>query len=284
MKRTTTLFTLSAIAAFTLLSLKTDHVEVKYADYHPIAEYSSSPPTKRVGGFEGDCTFCHDDGIPLSAVGTVTFDFAGLDTAYIPGQTYNISIGVASGPKNGFEMTILDGNLQKAGDFINGSNTGTALDGGREYIYHTASVGITTWNFQWTAPSSDMGDLRAYYAYNKTNANGNAAGDLVYVGDEEIYSSEPVSISEAKSEPFKVNAYWDGQSRLVHVDYELTDAANIVVNVQSLSGQLIQSTDLGFQESGQYHDKLSVKPLPKGIYLVSVFVNKRVFNKKIMFN
>ncbi len=283
MKRKSTFLVLTAIGAFTLLSVNRNGIE-KHSDYAPIPYFSANPPTGKTGApNESNCTDCHSGNVQ-SAEGVVDFTFNGLDSTYVPGQTYNLEIGVSSGTKTGFEMTILNSSNQKAGDFIAGTNSGTTLAGGREYIRHSASSGITSWQFQWTAPSTEMGNLRVFYAVNKANGNGNNGGDAIYIGDDIIYSADLVEIADAAADAFQVNTIWNAQTKQIHLDYTLKSKKRIYVTVQSLGGQLIQSTDLGYQSPGDYHQKLATDNLSSGLYIVSVFVNNRVFNKKIMLN
>jgi hypothetical protein len=288
MKTTTTIMTFGAVAAFALLSFKSGSSasiegHTMTADVIPS---SSNPPAARTGApGEITCTGCHSGSV-LSATGTVNFDFNVGSTAadYMPGQTYPMQISIANGNKNGFQLTILNGNNQKAGDFVNGQNTSTTLSGGRQYIRHSASNNITSFDFQWTAPSTNMGDLRAYYTFAKTNANGTNSGDQIYMGELAIPSGVPASINQIEENPNKIQTRWDAAAKQIHLDYSLAESSHVTVNVQSISGQLIQHTTLGEQNQGQYHQILSVNEVPAGVYIVAVFVNNRVFNYKMMLN
>lgn len=283
MKKTTTLLTATALATFAFVSLNSSPT-ANIQSHVDIVEFSANPPTGKTGApGEGNCIDCHG-GQVLSAAGTVTFEFntAGTSTDYIPGQTYDMSIGVASGAKNGFQLTILNSSNQKAGDFINGTNTSTASAGGKEYIRQSASNGITTYDFQWTAPATDMGDLRAYYNFNVSNNNGNTIGDMIYAGDQVIPTSVTASVGSFDENPNDITAFFDANSRQINLDYNLTEPSSVMVNVQSLSGQLIQTTSLGTQNKGKHKQLLAVNDMPAGIYIVSVFVNNRVFNHKLL--
>lgn len=285
MKRTTTFLTLSAVAIFALLSLNSSSTS-NIQQHVDVVEFSANPPSGKTGApGESTCTDCHS-GTAVSATGSVTFDFdfGGTATDYIPGQTYPMQISVASGAKNGFQMTILNASNQKAGDFVNGTNTSTVLAGGKEYIRHSSSSGISSFDFEWTAPSSNVGDVRVYYTFNKTNNNGANSGDVIYFGNALIPTGTPVSIGGFDENPNQIKTYWDASARQIHLDYALTEDSKIVVNIQSLSGQLVQSTTLGYQDEGQYHQTLAADNITPGIYIVAVFVNNRVFDYKMLLN
>lgn len=274
--------TVFALAQFSF-RVKIDILTSKFSI--SLEDTSENPPASKTGApGESDCTTCHN-GAVMSSIGVVTFDFDGLDTAqYIPGSTYNIGISVSSGVKNGFQLTILNSNNQKAGDFVNGLNTSTTTAVGREYIRHDSSLGIQSWQFQWIAPVTDLGNLRAFYAVNKANGNDENTGDKIYLGSDLIYSELAVGIEESDRNPNQINLIWDQSTKQLRFDYSLIEKSRVLVNIQSLSGQLIQSTTLGIHSEGQYHHVLSVNTMPNGIYIVSVFVNGQVYNRKMLLN
>ncbi len=285
MKKSIPFFTIVSIATFAFLSFNFNQNLSHQSAYSSAPDFSSNPPTGKTGApTESTCTDCHQGSVQ-SAEGVVDFIFDGADSTYVPGQTYNLEIDVTSGPKNGFELTILDASNQKAGDFVNGTNTSSTLAVGREYIRHSASSGITNWQFQWTAPTTDAGDLRAYYAVNKSNNGGTTGGDVIYVGSDVIYSEASIaSVSAIDENPFQINTIWNSAAQQIHLDYNIEAGSRIYVTVQTINGQKIQSTDLGVQSPGQYHQKLAVESFVPGVYIVSVFVNNAVFNKKLMLN
>ncbi|MFK8045219.1 MAG: choice-of-anchor V domain-containing protein [Crocinitomicaceae bacterium] len=257
-----------------------------YSNQADIVNFSQNPPTGKTGApGENTCTFCHIGSSVLSAQGVVTFlsdTSSAIDTGYVPGVTYPMQISVASGSKNGFQLTILTANNQKAGSFINGTNTSTALAAGREYIRQSNSNGLTTFDFEWTAPSTNLGDLRAFYTVNKANANGIESGDKIYMGDALITSNVPVSTGAIDENPNKIRVFWDAAAQQIHIDYQLNQPRNVLVNVQSISGQAIQSTSLGIQSKGKFHQIISGNQIPNGIYIVSVFVNNHVHSQKMI--
>ncbi len=291
MKTTSTLLTLGAVASFALLSLNTSKT-ANIQQHVDIVENSGNPATPRTGaplsggGNELTCTACHGGGQALSATGVVDFEFdaGGGATQYTPGQTYPMKISVSSGNKTGFQMTIIDGNLQKAGDFVAGPNTATELVGGREYIEHSTSNGLTSFDFQWTAPATDAGDVRAFFTVNKANGNGSVSGDEIYFGEALIPTAVPASIGGFDENPNNISTFWDANAKQIHIDYQLDEPSTILVNVQSLNGQLIQATTIGDQSQGQYHQVLAADDVTPGVYIVAVFVNSRVFNYKMMLN
>lgn len=251
--------------------------------YHADGVYavtsSSNPPAARTGApGEGNCTACHS-GAVQSAAGTINYSFS--DTDYLPGQTYDITLSIASGAKNGFQMTILDDSGNKAGNFTAGTGSGVTTSGARQYIRQTSATGVTSWTFQWTAPDTDMGDLTAYYSFNKSNANGSTSGDVIYLGQETI----PVSAFAKTSNYEKINqditvSY--SASNEVLVNYRLPHASHVRVQLIGLNGQLLQNIDLGMQEKGKQEIVLNALEDLQGVFIVALFQDNLVFNRKVL--
>ena len=141
------------VLAIILMSYDNDGLFMKYhIDEIDINNYSSNPPPFRTGApGETNCTDCHF-GTVKPAEGSIEFSYSGNET-YNPNQTYSITIGsILGGNNNGFELTILDSNNEKAGSFIPGPNSDKVFIYDKEYIFQTSSFGNTYWTFDWVAP------------------------------------------------------------------------------------------------------------------------------------
>ncbi len=243
---------------------------------------SVNPPAARTGApGEANCTACHS-GATMSAEGVVDFTLSG-GPMYIPGTSYPITISTVGGGKNGFELTILDADGNQAGTFSAGANTSVTSAGGRQYIRHSASVGITSWTFDWTAPATESGELTAYYSFNKSNANGSTSGDEIFLGNTTV-PSEFSGIAENPVDD-AYNVFFNSNTRELNLAYSIFDNRRVVLNVQDLSGRLVQYFDLGQQAAGNYTEKLMVDQAENaGVYIVSLFVDNKVYNRKLMLN
>lgn len=115
-----------------------------------------------------------------------------IDDEYVPDSTYEITVSYVESGKNkfGFSATALKASdNSKAGDFtlLSTSTTGlgTAMvnSNTRQYVHQkssgTAGSGKIDWTFEWTAPSTNEGDVKVYVALNASNSNGNASGDKI---------------------------------------------------------------------------------------------------------
>ncbi|NOQ74326.1 MAG: hypothetical protein GQ574_20115 [Crocinitomix sp.] len=259
-----------------------DHISTYHNDGIEAVNFTSDPPTGKTGApGEGNCTDCHS-GSTMSGDGVVFFTVGG-GPGYIPGSTYPITVSTISGTKNGFEMTILDGDDNFQGSFTSGDNSGVATGGGIDYVRHSASDGVLSWTFDWTAPAADAGELTAYYTVNISNDNGSSSGDEIFLGNESI-PLFGVGIEENELDA-AYNIFYNSQTRELNLNYSLLKESKVVLNIQDLSGKLIQYYDFGYQNQGDYAEKLTVTNVDsEGIYLLSLFINNQVFNRKVSLN
>ncbi|MBI3209346.1 MAG: hypothetical protein HYZ37_10670 [Candidatus Solibacter usitatus] len=163
--------------------------------------FSTGPPVARTGAaIDGNqnCTACHRTGTANDGVGRVGITSA----AYTPGVKQKITIELThpTAMRWGFEVTarLASDPSQKAGTFnptsdlrhvcgITGNGTAapcaaTAV----EFVTHTqpatfaGTSGGHTWEFEWTPPSTNVGDVVFFAAGNASNNNGANSGDSIY--------------------------------------------------------------------------------------------------------
>ncbi len=244
--------------------------------------FTANPPAARTGApFETTCTDCHVGAINPAA-GTVDFDVAGITGGYYFDSTYAVSISSSVGTKNGFQLTVVDPTELAAGDLTAGANSNTTFLSGREYIRQTSAVGSTSWTFDWTSPSADVGDITFYYAYNITNSSATTAGDTIYVGSLTVSSVVDVGISKNEELEVAYELTYMSESQSVMARYSVPDNNHIVFHVQDLSGRVVKRLDLGYQLAGEHQETFDLNEArTEGIYLVSIFIGNRVFTKKL---
>jgi hypothetical protein len=145
---------------------------------------------------ESNCTSCHSGSLITSGNAlnnfTLTHNFTG--GGYIPDSTYNITVTYSESgiSRFGFQITALTSDSDDpAGDFASGGSRTRRLTRNysgktRVYIEHTStgssttSTNTATWNFDWTAPNSNVGDVTFYAVVNAANNNGGNSGDKIY--------------------------------------------------------------------------------------------------------
>ena len=194
--------------------------------------------------------------------------------------------------KNGFQVVALEnaGNTN-AGALIvtDATNTASVTGLGNTYINQTAS-GATqnSWNFDWTAPSSNIGDVTFYYSYNVTNSNGGNNGDQIYLGQLSLQPFiDPTSVHESNKSILNqsFNTFYDQNNNSIVLDYNNQQhASSALVKVYNLEGKSIQTEEY-MPNAGINHSIIKIQSeLTKGIYLVSLFLDNNVVTRKIAIN
>jgi len=271
---------ITVATAVTLLS-NSDGTVVKYhKDGIDMVNSNNSVVAAKTGApGEGNCTDCHNSFSVLAANAnngsTTTL------SSYQVGQTYSFAMGSTTNTNNGFQMTILDNNGDKAGSFVAGAaNTAIQSSGGREYINHSTKT--QAWTFDWTAPASDMGALTAYYSMNATNNSASTAGDEVYVGTISIASDVTNGLTNHQSQDEKINMYFDESSQELNVKYKLSEKSKISVQVVNIAGSVVESVELGSKSFGAHSEKITLNNIQtEGVYIVTMFINNGAYNRKI---
>ncbi len=163
--------------------------------------YTNGAPTGKTGApGENNCTQCHSGSVNDGSLFS-NLSFSGVNE-YSPGTTYNLTLNIQNGAvKNGFQLVALDSaTASNAGTLIVTDAIKTQLSNGsgRTYLNHRNSGTIfSSWSFDWTAPSTNVGPVTFYYAYNVTNNAWNTAGDQIYLANFTVYPSSCGSFSSS---------------------------------------------------------------------------------------
>ena len=193
-------FSLSAIS-LTTLSKKEIGFKEAYKNSH-LRNSNGASNGKTGAPGESDCTQCHSgtvqSGTGINNVTMIDNATQSTVTQYNPGSTYTITITTAAATKKGFQLSprILSNDTQagtSAG--VSGSTTASSF-GGNQYINHTSASNTsqTGWAFTWTAPATDVGDVRFYLATNISNNNGSSNGDIIRLS-QHTFSAAPVVVN-----------------------------------------------------------------------------------------
>ncbi|NNE68620.1 MAG: hypothetical protein HKN33_18790, partial [Pyrinomonadaceae bacterium] len=179
-----------------------------------VSAFSSGPPASHTGApGEQTCTVCHFGGDQLKAskfLGGNGIVIGGLPTAYVPSTAYVLTATLThtQSPNNtmyGFQLTAVEGTGSTPGAFslthmpgqmqIVPGDPPTFVN--RSYIQHTisgtvpAANGSKTWQFTWTAPSTDVGPITFHAAGNAADQSGDETGDIIYVTSATVNPEAP---------------------------------------------------------------------------------------------
>jgi hypothetical protein len=194
------LATAAAVAALTSVDMKPAGTEVSASAFGPNASLTGAPG-------EANCTQCHSQ-FPVNS-GTGNVRITGLPPNYRPNQQIPITVTVSQSDavKYGFQMTMIDNQGRRAGDFILPPQnppliqTIDGLVGGnqRRYIEHTnegttpTQFGSLSWTFTYTTPPARVGKISFYAAGNGADSNGNTPGDRMYTSSAATLSGSAIS-------------------------------------------------------------------------------------------
>ena len=161
--------------------------------------------TGSIGDNNNTCTGCHYAGVSTNATISTNIPSNG----YMPGQTYTITTTVQQTgiTKFGFEVTaeIDDGTGAKTGSFLITNSTETKLINMNNAVTHKAGGTLTSggnikiWEFDWTAPSTGVGDIKFWGSYIAANNDGGNGGDTYHSAELVINEAIPSKINEIES-------------------------------------------------------------------------------------
>lgn len=196
MKKTTTLL----LGSFGLLLLAFQWgADLKQEAFRPMNSGGAGPGKTGAPG-EANCTACHSGSVMDGAnVNILTVsDASGPVTTYVPGNTYAISLAMSTNPqKKGFQATVLNSSDDMAGSFSASMTTAISSLNGRSYANHISASNtnsVSEWLWDWTAPSSSVGDVTFYVSSNHANGNGTTSGDEIFLSQHSISEDQGASV------------------------------------------------------------------------------------------
>ena len=223
--------------------------------FYPTTSNSNSTgsPGGRTGSpmDNGNCASCHNNPTPATGSSITTNIPA---TGYIPGSFYTITANINSGTGglslHGFEVTCEeDITNTKAGTFFITDASTTQLVNNGNAVTHTASGNsLSTWNFDWQAPSSGTGNVTFYAAFIEAGYPQGNSGD--------IFSSHNLTVSEAL-----VNGTINLSTKndFIFNPTNKTIESQRSVSIYDINGKLILKTD---------NHTTNIKHLNSGIYIL----------------
>lgn len=286
---------LISVVAFLSVFLFANYTVYKTAGSHP---GSTGAPLDLTCAKSG----CHvDASITLNAVNNNTLTFSSVDSSYVPGQTYSMTVKV-KGPvapvstKFGFEIgAIKDADSLNVGSFVITNPTRTQIithpignDMRYSVTHKTASTpalssNYNEWSFNWTAPPTNEGKITFYYATNCTNNNGQNTGDKIYMHTFQIHPSTVTSVKQIADE-YDLKLYYDSDAKEILVSYDLKGNREVQVNAFDNMGKLIYKSPSS-KLSGAQKQKISIgNNISKGAYLVQLSIGNQTASKKVIIN
>jgi hypothetical protein len=256
------------------------------------ATTKSSGITGRTGSQgETTCSSCHSGGTTGTTISLSSSDM--INWNYVPGTTYNLSLTISKTgqPLFGFDLECLNSSNTSAGTLIaNGTNNQVLTStNGRVNLTHKKNGGLAnnskTFNFQWTAPATNVGNLTFYFAGAACNNNGSDdSGDYTKSGTQIITPANTTSIPNlnyAKNSFTILNNPITNQ--LLKVKYTNNDPTGFNLLITDINGKnVFQENFLGNISEGIAEINLNENQISKGIYFVTLKNSQDVKTQKIV--
>jgi hypothetical protein len=154
---------------------------------------TGQPPLANTGApGEQRCLSCHNSFAIDSGKGQVAI--TGLPREYVAGMKYDLTVFLADTESSrwGFELVILDGNGVSVGTLVSADETFATVrnqavgSNTRSYLVPTIAgnftgrIDVAMWNFSWTAPQQDVGNITFQLIGVAADRDGTPRGDDVY--------------------------------------------------------------------------------------------------------
>lgn len=262
-------------------------------DFTNLERFTSGPPASRSGApGESSCTSCHNGSVMVGDTeNQLMLSQNGIQVdEYIPGETYDVSLSMASNPNiRGFQATVLDASNDMAGSFnsssANGINTQSGM--GRSYVSHNTSGSsagnFPSWEWEWIAPATDVGEVTFYVATNAANGNGGSSGDVIYNSSHTIGSTLSVGDLEPWIKGF--TASFNAEANQLFLNYSAREAGESFINLVDMTGKSVFTTELTEAKSGANQQSVRIPDFVKGgTYIVHFFINNQGKTATILIN
>lgn len=241
---------------------------------------------------EANCTQCHSgsvlDGSTENQITVVNASFQTV-TSYNPGETYTVTLQLASNPaKKGFSSTVLDDLNNSMAGSLSGMGIGGTVDfqnagQTRDYVSHTASSNtsaVTLWSWNWTAPAVDAGDVTIYVAANSANDDGATSGDAIYVSTTTLGST--ASVTELENDASNFTAGYSVEGHNVSVKFNSQVADDMYFNLLDMNGKSVYTYDLSKSSIGANKQTVSLPAeIKAGNYVVHFFVGNKAMSSQV---
>jgi hypothetical protein len=263
---------------------------VGWSLYHQTNKLNAggSPAGKTGAPNEASCTDCHSGSVLNGATENLLLIMSGMSqvTKYVPGTTYTVTLAMASNPtKKGFQATVLDGSNNMAGSFIAGITT--SINGSsRKYANHKSISNTSAspaWQWQWTAPSTDVGEVTFYVATNKANNNGKDSGDEIYLSQHKISSDgNAIGLDEQKLPVYDFNAAFDALKNQLSLNFHSLNTGSVTLNLVDMNGKSVYFGTIGSAMIGENTHFIQLPTdVTNGLYVAHLFVNNSAGSKKL---
>lgn len=246
---------------------------------------------------EGTCTGCHTGSLLNDGTGSVTItspDLVGWE--YNCGQTYTINVTVSRTGNNlfGFDCEALTTANQNGGTLVvTNSQThilnATVSSVVRKNMVHSLNGGASadshTFTFNWTAPMTNVGDIKFYVTGNAANGNNLNSGDHIYSTNQNVTPAAGTGISSNDNENIDFSIFPNPVAEQMTISFTGNRDEAVLLQLFSMEGKQIAEMYRGETDgSTQTISFDTPADLPAGIYFVRFVNGATIASRKVVVN
>jgi hypothetical protein len=252
------------------------------------------------------CAQCSCHGSPTHAVtpqslnlqiGTDSNSLSILDSnfKYVPGTTYYINFNVLlGGYVQGFQLTALNPNKTMGGSLTPANLSTEHIESnviGSDTVYYISHLhahnGVSSWIFQWTAPTTDS-SVTFYYAFNSGDSadfwGGSGSGipdSNIFVGTVTINHGFGAGIANNAINSLALQVYPNPVNGEFSMSFNMVKPGMASASLYSVDGRLCKQL---FNEgvSGNSNRSYDISSLASGVYLVKLVAGGTTVTEKIV--
>ena len=251
------------------------------------AGYTNSPS-------EGNCTTsgCHSSYTVNTGAGSTVLSSTNMTNwEYTPGTTYHMILTVKYTGRSlfGLGLECLTTANANAGTLVitnsAQSKISTKTVGGvsRKNVVQQQNGGVHAdsmqFVFDWTAPTTNIGNVKFYFSGMAADNSGNEAGDYVYTGSQTVTPASTVGVQEVQANTSALQVI--NLSSALHLTYSAKASATANVELYDIKGSLVNRVAFGKQNAGNVElDMPLTGSLKSGVYIVKVIQGSDILTKK----
>lgn len=259
------------------------------------AGYTNSPG-------EGNCTTsgCHTSFAVNTGGGSVSISSTNMpmmpSMMYDSGVTYHMIVTVARTGNSLFGVCVeaLDVTGNNAGTLIITNSIKTQIKTRlisavtRRSVVHQLNGGVSVdsmaFTFDWTAPSTNVGNVTFYFAGVAANGNGTNVGDYVYYSNQVFKFNTLIGIDNLNTTNI-ISVYPMPVQDHFTVNYQTKSTGSVKVKLYTMQGSLVAELLNKIEVSGEHSENFYLPlSLSFGNYLLNIESPQGISSQKILIN
>lgn len=207
-------------------------------------------------------------------------------TGYIPGSTYTITCSCSQSGINrwGFEVSPMNPAGALQGNLLITNVDSTKITSSK-YVTHTLKgtqgVGAKTWSFNWVAPLAGSGSVTFYGAFNYSNSNGMASGDIIKTSNLTITENVTASVVDFSNQELELRVIENPVHDVVRIVFNSGKTEKQTIRILNQNGQLMKEKIIQMLAPG-IHEEAIVAPEKSGIYFIVVISDSKAESRKFI--